>query len=447
MPKNLDDIIPPERTRSIRNIRIPENRRRTEKTPAAAERPTLDAIKRHAAEISPKETVGSEESFTMPRKMIPRKRGSRKKLWLSAGVGTVILLFALLSFFDGATLSYTPKRAELSFANELYSAEKTGENNLVYSLVKLSAEKGQAVPARGEQEVSRKASGTIVIYNSASSEPQKLVENTRFESPSGKIYRIATTITIPGKKGDQPGSIEALVYADVAGPDSNSDLVDLTLPGLKGTARYENIYARSKTPMTGGFTGKEKIVEESELKEARTTLESALREELTAKARAEAPDDFILLPGLATFTFEDKPQTESGEGTATVNLKANLLGVMFKKTELSRALAEKETRISAGETVEFETFEKISASFAGQEPDLLAGDRVDFRISGTATLLWSTDELALINDLLGKSKSEISTILRNYPTIRMANATVRPLWRRTFPDQPEKITIKKLKTE
>jgi len=60
-----------------------------------------------------------------------------------------------------------------------------------------------------------------------------------------------------------PGSIEVTVYADEPLSKYNIGLTDFTVPGFKGAPQFETFYARSKTPMTGGFTGMEPVVEES----------------------------------------------------------------------------------------------------------------------------------------------------------------------------------------
>lgn len=439
MPKKIvDDVIVPEKKRSIRNIPIPAERRRAARS--------ADSLVRTApARVS---ELKEEYSSIPPQKMElpPRYRSNRKKLWLTAGFGFAAVAFALLSIFDNATLAYTPKSTPLTFENEIYSAAKTGAGELLYSVVKLSGDKGKTVAAAGLQEVSRKASGVIVVYNNASSEPQRLIENTRFESSSGKIYRIQSAISIPGKKGDAPGTLEVTVYADEPGESYNSEPTDFTVPGLKGTPRYASVYARSKGAMTGGFVGQEKTVNEADLAQARSELRAALTEELTTRAQAEVPPDFILFPSLSSVTFEDLPQSSSGgTDTANVNLRGHLYGVMFKRSDLSKELAKGKTAFTAQESVEIVSFDTLRLSFSGTPPtELLPAARINFKVDGTATLAWKTDEVSLKSDLKGRGKKEVSSILKNYPTIVNAAVTLRPFWRTEFPEEANKISIKRL---
>ncbi|KKW15713.1 MAG: hypothetical protein UY54_C0005G0012 [Parcubacteria group bacterium GW2011_GWA2_50_10b] len=371
---------------------------------------------------------------------------------MAAGAGALILIFAVLSMFNGATFAYVPKSAALIFNNETYTAHKSGTEGLFYSVVKLSREKGAATPAGGETDVERKASGVIVVYNDASAEPQRLIENTRFESSAGKIYRIRNVITIPGKKTvsgvSQPGTIEVTVYADAPGEAYNAGLSDFTVPGLKGTPRYTSIYARSKTPMTGGLVGKEKTVKAEDLARVKAELQGALKDELWQEVQAEVPGDFILFPSLLSYTFEDLPQGAGSGDNVTVNARGNLYGVMFKKSDLAGYLALKKLSVPKTEPVEVPALSSLNLTFAGTPPaDLLSVSEINFKIVGNATVLWLTDEVALKADILGRHKRDITAILKNYPTVASASVTVRPFWKSTLPAESDKVSIKKLSAQ
>src|SRR3989344_844534 len=453
MSKKIEDIIPPERRRSIRDIPIPEGRRKSDPfsprsaTPArATARKAAPAIRIEEEEESAVPVSGRNPDF--PR----RKRTSRRRVWMAAGAGALILIFAVLSMFNGATFAYVPKSAALIFNNETYTAHKSGTEGLFYSVVKLSREKGAATPAGGETDVERKASGVIVVYNDASAEPQRLIENTRFESSAGKIYRIRNVITIPGKKTvsgvSQPGTIEVTVYADAPGEAYNAGLSDFTVPGLKGTPRYTSIYARSKTPMTGGLVGKEKTVKAEDLARVKAELQGALKDELWQEVQAEVPGDFILFPSLLSYTFEDLPQGAGSGDNVTVNARGNLYGVMFKKSDLAGYLALKKLSVPKTEPVEVPALSSLNLTFAGTPPaDLLSVSEINFKIVGNATVLWLTDEVALQDDILGRHNRDITAILKNYPTVASASVTVRPFWKSTLPAESDKVSIKKLSAQ
>ena len=95
--------------------------------------------------------------------------------------------------------------------------------------------------------------------------------------------------------------------------------------------------------------------------------------------------------------------------------------------------------------VDIVELESLNFAFSGQAPsNLLLSDEIEFSVTGSATVLWRTDETALKADLIGKNKKDISSILNNYPTVASANVTVRPFWKSSFPDDGAKISVKKL---
>lgn len=441
MVKNINDIIIPEKKRSIRDIPIPEGRRKNNGNGIPftvrdyySSRPPIDKV----------DFSREDNKFT-----ISSWRG-RKGVWIAAGIAIVVFVFTLLSIFDGATLSYVPRSTALSFNGDIFTSRKTGEEILLYSIVKISKDLNKEAVVSGEEKVSRKASGTIIVYNNASTEPQRLIENTRFETPEGLIYRILNAIVIPGKKTVsgtvQPGSIETIVYADEAGEKYNIELKDFTVPGLSGTSRFSTIYARSKTKMSGGFVGMEKVVSSEDKARAEKELETALREELVSEARVQVPKDFIMPMSLSSITFESLPQTNSTSGkNVTISMRGNLYGVMFKRSDLSKYLALKKTVLADGESVDIVTFDSLEFTFANPIPaNLSNSEEIKFSVTGDASFVWRTDEVALKADLIGKSKKDIVSILNNYPTVLSATATIRPFWKKTFPDNSTEISIEKV---
>lgn len=420
MPKNIDDIVVPINRKSIRSIPIPENRKSNSEPLIMRPRPSLHSY-------SPKY--------------------SKKFLWIGAVVAVLVLAFAVFSLFAGATVSYTPKSSQLTFSKDTYTAYKSGDKVLLFSVIKLSEDKGVKTPASGEENVSLKASGTIVVYNNAGKNDQKLIKNTRFQATDGKIFRIPNEIIVPGQKTQNgttvPGSVETTVVADQPGVNYNIDLTDFTIPGFKGTPQFTTIYARSKTSMTGGFVGAMKKVSDADLKAANTTLGETLKGELMNQAKAQVPPDFIIYPNLVYISLSNLPQTNPTDSGVTVNLHADLYGVMFKKVDLISFLASKKLTDTTSNPVNIPDLENLDLTFIGQTAkDLLKADQLNFQVDGTATAVYLTDENALRNDLTDKNKSDLDSILKkSYPSILKANAVVRPFWKSSFPSDPSKIKI------
>ena len=440
MPKKIEDVVHSNSKRSIRDIPIPEGRRRISREKVSPARPTSNS--------NP-----ATEELEIPKAKMTQKppkvksSGNSRKKWLVALVTLVLATFVGLSVFSSGTLSYTPKTANLTFNNDIYTTNKS-DGALLYSMVKVSREKGLEVRATGEEKVERKASGTIVVYNAHSTRTERLDENTRFETPDGKWYRIKDGISIPGKKtvGGKvvPGTTEVVAYADEPGESYNIGLTDFVLPGYKGKERYKTIYARSKTPMTDGFVGVEKVVDPTEAGEAKRNLEISLREELLAQAESQVPEDFVLLKDLSTLTYEDMPQTNLTESSVTINMRGHYNALMFKRSELSTHLASKKTSIGDGEQVEIRDFDSLTFELVNAPQDILGASKLDFKVSGSAEVVWYTDTMLLKSELRGRSKGDVSSIINNYPSIVSAEAVLRPFWKKSFPKDTMDIRLKEV---
>jgi hypothetical protein len=455
MPKNIEDIIPrnnnvPDRRgRSIRDVPIPSDRRRNINLVDSPAPPSSvkDVEAKYSSPTQQEPQVEREPAYRDLPSQRDRRSSPSKKIFLAVGAALVVIVLLVLSLTGGATLAYVPKSQSVTFPGNTYIASRSGDSGLTFSVVKLSGDKGIPVAATGEEDASVKASGKIVVYNNTSAS-QQLVTNTRFETPDGKLFRTREGITVPAKKlvggVSQPGSVEVTVYADVAGPSHNIGLSDFTLPGLKGDpVKYREIYARSKAPMTGGFVGKMKKVSDENLKIARDSLQASLRDELISQTQAQVPEGLILFPSLTSIIYEDLPQSGATADSVTVNLRGNLYGVMFDKTDLATYLVAKQITLAPGEVVDIPTLSNLEVSYSGAIPgDLLKTNQISIKVSGVSNIVWQTDQSALRNDLVGRSKSEVAGVLKNYPSITSADAILRPFWKSSFPTDATEITIK-----
>ena len=61
--------------------------------------------------------------------------------------------------------------------------------------------------------------------------------------------------------------------------------------------------------------------------------------------------------------------------------------------------------------------------------------------SDLARIIWVFDEEQLKQDLSGRPRTALPTILEGYPSVDKAKAVLRPLWKQSFPVNPEKINV------
>ncbi len=375
-------------------------------------------------------------------------KSPRMVLWVLAVVVFIGMLGVVLStFFSGATVKIVPLNKTVSLNTDFIARENVTEKGIVsYQKIPLPVEeKSEDIPVTLEKKITRKASGKIKIFNEYSTASQRLIKNTRFESASGKIYRIDNSIVVPGMATLQgktiAGSIEVTVYGDAPGEEYNGSATDFTIPGFKGDPRYAKFYARSQTPLEGGFSGTIKVPSSEDQKSAVLRLKEALRIELIKKARAQIPEGFILYDSAIFVVFDDLEAINT-QNPAHITVKGSLYGIMFDKSVLSRFIAEKTINPYDGNPVLVRNLADLELKPKSEILDPANLKDVSFTISGDASIVWDVDTEKLKNELAGVSKSDgFKNIIIKYPAIWKAEAVIQPFWKMNFPQNPEKITI------
>jgi hypothetical protein len=300
----------------------------------------------------------------------------------------------------------------------------------------------QKVAAAGEEKVDKAASGTIIIYNNYNASTQRLVKNTRFETPEGLIYRITDSVTVPGKKGTVPGSVEATVVAEATGDKYNVGLKDFTIPGFKNDPRYTTFYARSKTPLAGGFTGTVKVVADADRLKAQNDIKAAATAELLKKADAEKPADSVFFGNAYTVDCSPLPQETVSEKEAMIKMDCSLSAALFDMQKLASFVAKKYITGYANEAIVIRNVADLAFTpKAGFAPG--SSTSISFTLTGKSRLEWTYDEAALKAALAGKKRSEVPSVLQAYPMIQKADISVRPAWRRSLPTEAKDISIVK----
>jgi hypothetical protein len=374
-------------------------------------------------------------------------------LWTIAVLFVLFAIFILYpAIFSGATVKVYPRHETVN-VNDDFTAQKGGGNgNVRFEIMKLTDSASMSVPAVGTEKVDKKASGTIVIYNGYSSSPQRLVARTRFKSLDGKIFRIDKDITIPGSTATSgaatPGSVEAVVYADASGEEYNIGLTDFTIPGFEGSPRYEKVYARSKTPMTGGFLGEVKTAAQQDIDDAHVKLEAVLRDRVQKQAVAQTPADFMLYTDPSFIVFNDVSNNAVGTSSAdTFEVKgsATIYGILFSTKEHGQAIAAKLVHDYNGDEVTVPNIDKLKFTLdKSAAVDIANLEQFSFHLEGQANVEWTFNEADLKQKLSGLKKSEYSQVFSKFPGIEKADVELSPAWAVSFPRDPKKIVVVKM---
>ncbi|MEK7567479.1 MAG: hypothetical protein AAB513_00980 [Patescibacteria group bacterium] len=438
--KIIQDVIPPKEIRSIRNIPVPQRISKSDHL-SKEETPKVDVLNGENASKKNKEPLSSPTIPALEKvDTVSRLRGTFLIL------GVILILggsyFLYLFFNIGAVVTITPKEKIISVNNTFVSKKNSKENELGFEAISLFETMEKAVPTTGEKRVEKKARGEIVIYNDYNSQSQRLIKNTRFLTPEGLVFRLESSIVVPGqtKKDGKTtaGSVGVTIAADEAGEKYNVDLKDFTIPGFKGDPRYEKFYARSKTPMTGGFNGVIKTASQTDIEIARKELNITLREKIKKAISEKVPAGFILYNKALFISFE----TLSNSEDSNVSMKASASAIIFSKNDLAKMLARIYSEDYVDEDITSTSLNDLVLKADPKESTPWLTGIFPVSFTGTTTLIWTIDTEKLKKDLVGVPKNFVNDIFKNYIGIEKAEVAMTPAWKSVFPENADKISIK-----
>ncbi len=378
-----------------------------------------------------------------PQPFDPNRRNSLY-VFLLIGAGILVLagvvIGVLSTVFYRAYVSATPYRFSAS-VNGPFTILDDASAAIPYQTLSATDTVSKVVPATGSKQVEDHASGTITLYNAFSAKAQRLITNTRFATADGLIYRVHNSVVVPGytmKAGLKvPGTVEVVVYADEAGEKYNIPLSDFTIPGLKGTDQYTLIYAKSKTPMQGGFVGARAVVDSKLRAETIDALHAELDRTLRAKVLASAPLGTLIFADTVSVSFSESPDKADG-GNATIEVSGVASVPAVKASALAHAVAVG-AQVAYDGDLAIENPQELSVH--STEGSATSGGQITLSIAGDAKLVADFSAEALARDLAGKSEKDITAVRATYPAIATMNVKVYPFWRRSIPSDASRVKV------
>lgn len=391
----------------------------------------------------------------MEREQIPSitiengtKKGS-KRVVIAAVLFVVIVggAFGLSALLGKTELTVYPVHREPNISSEFTAYPDKRENALSYEVMTIESTSESQVKASGQIEKKQQAEGTIEIIKTTPG-AERLITNTRFRSPDGKIFRIKESVVVPGSVNNVPGTIQAKVFADQVGEEYNlSAGTRFDVPGFQESGLgdlYKAIYAENRAPFTGGFDGPQFQIDESELATARQALQVKLRDELLMRVENEKPSGFVTFPGAVAITYNQLPAVEYGQDLVTIREQAILQIPLFKADEFGAFLAKEAVATYSGGPVRVDdpSVLEFSYSSATTSSSMIANEpALTFNLKGKPLLIWEYDVEKLTKDLAGLPKTAINNVVSAYPGIEGAKVSITPFWKRSFPKNADEIVV------
>ncbi len=449
MPRRVQDIVPGNR-RTIRDIPVEKVDKAEKNEKKAPEKSEPVKIHRDDRPIAIRR---------MPITPPPVRRNQKRFPWIAGVIGIVIILagvaFALSGHFARATFTIVPKSV-LVQVNGTYviPAVATASMPYAYSTVTETGSASTSVPAALGSPVATKAQGTVTVYNAYSPQSQRLVAGTRLADDSGLIYRLTSSIVIPGYTssggGIIPGTVSATIVADQPGADYNisrSDpLSDFKIVAYKGTPKYSSFYARLSSDVTDGFSGLRTTVAAGLLASTTADLQASLAASLSSKAGRSVPNGYITYPQAYAQSFAAPSIVSTGTNSALVTVTGTVYGIILKTSDLAAMLAGASSTSTFGSSA-YDAPGLGSLSFSILNPvdfSPAKGSSLVAKISGSFKLVGSIPVDTLKKAFAGVSLAETDAIIKKYASaidINDSFGEIAPPWVSTVPSDPSRITV------
>lgn len=277
------------------------------------------------------------------------------------------------------------------------------------------------------------ARGTVTITNNLTF-AQSLVTTTRFLSESGVLFRLESAVTVPAG-----GSVEAEVYADVAGETGNIQPTRFSIPGLSAT-RQASVYATSVEAFTGGIYSVA-VVSQEELDAGASGLEASLLEDAKDMLIAEVGETFTGQSydvEVVEKTFSIEPDTEAQSFDVTLSLKVT--AVFFDQEALGK-IAVAKLYEGLGQGQEFMNVDASDMQVSVEAVDEEAG-QANILVSLSVPAITSrTSDALQVGRFVGMSEEEVRQLLVGEGVASDVSVEFFPFWVRNVPRLKDHIYI------
>lgn len=387
---------------------------------------------------------------------LQRERTERSKKTLFRGIFLRIIfvfvfLFGILHFFDySAKIIISPQNDFFAF-DKTISARAAPHNKtekLSFDYISFSQEISREIAVSESREVEYRAEGSITLFNDYSEEPQKLVEGTRLESTSGKIFLTQEDVILPGKKGSESGRIEVHVQAERGGEEYNIDSTDFSIPFFRELGvetKYKNIYGISSKRMEGGKIQQEPYLSEEKKEALVQGLRQELEEYLQKSLLKEKTEKVYLVEKSFIFETEEPHISFSQEeGQALLSLSGRISGLAVGEDNLKKYLIENEFDYPEKENIKIYFLTQPALSLDKTPADIRIGNynaSYPIHVAVDLNVQRFVEKDLFIEMSQGKKVDVLYKNLAENERVGAFNIKIRPFWRKKIPSNKENLKL------
>lgn len=165
---------------------------------------------------------------------------------------------------------------------------------------------------------------------------------------------------------------------------------------------------------------------------------------MVARIENEKPADFIAFPGAVAITYTELPAVEYGQDLVTIKEQAILQIPLFHVNDFGEFIASETVATYEGNPVRVDDPSTLTFNYTSPTTSssvIANAPSISFSLTGKPLLIWEYDVDSLRRDLAGLPKTAINNAVLAYPGVEGAKVHITPFWQRTFPDDPEEITV------
>jgi hypothetical protein len=213
----------------------------------------------------------------------------------------------------------------------------------------------------------------------------------------------------------------------------------LTIPGFKGSAQYDKIFAKNKNDFMGGGQGsyyKSLMSKDDIQKNILLSMKSIGESQVSQKI----PTDYISFSDLYSTSFDSNQSLLFKSDTKNIQIPVSIEYIIFKKSDLENFLR-KNQNIPESEKLLIDS-KNLNASLVSSSTN--ENNQKEYTITFTGFIKKYTEipESEILTKIAGKSKSNFLSTIETFNTsIDKAELSIKPFWIFKIPKDANKIKI------